>query len=540
MAKQKAKTIAKAPAQAKQKLNFLLLLVVLVATLIIYFPSLHNALTNWDDQEYITNNAALKTPASQNIAYHFKDYHMGNYHPLTMISLNMNYKEPVDPFPFHLWNLILHVLNTALVFLFVFLLTNKNLIAFISSLLFALHPMHVESVAWAAERKDVLYAFFFLAALCSYIMISKEEKSKMKWIVLTTLFFVLSLFSKGQAVVLPVIFILIDIFQGKKLSVSSIVPKIPWLVLSLAFGIIAILAQGEFKALQSTETYSILDRFLFACYGIVMYIYKLLVPINLSCFYPFPVKNAGAYTPIFYLCPVIVLGIVFIIWKFFRKNNYLEFAFLFFVISISIVLQLLPVGGAIIADRYTYIPYLGFFILFGKLFSDAYEKLIGETWRNVMLAVIPIAIIIFSFLTYQRIEIWKDSLTLWDDAISKDQTSPKPFLNRGKILQDSLQNDKAMADFNKAIELNPNYAEALYNRGLIYYFQKDYEKAIGDYSAAITANPNLKEAWHNRAGTYFTMGKYEEALNDAKEAQRLGYNVDPKFFEAIKNAKGPK
>ena len=215
MAKQKIKAVTKPLEKSKQKLNLLLLFITLIATLIIYFPSVNNALTNWDDQEYITNNTSLKTPASQNIGYHFKNFHMGNYHPLTMISLNMDYKEPLDPKPFHVTNLILHLLNTALVFLFVFLLTQKNVIAFISSMLFALHPMHVESVAWASERKDVLYTLFFFAALCTYLKYLSDEKNKQRWFLITTSLFILSLLSKGQAVVLPVIFILIDVFRGE-------------------------------------------------------------------------------------------------------------------------------------------------------------------------------------------------------------------------------------------------------------------------------------------------------------------------------------
>ena len=200
----------------------------------------------------------------------------------------------------------------------------------------------------------------------------------------------------------------------------------------MIFGIVAIKAQGQFNALQTTDAYSVLDRMYFAGYGIMMYLYKLIAPVNLSCFYPFPLKNTGSYAPIFYFAPVIVLGITFAVWKFFRKNDFVVFAFLFFIVSISIVLQLLPVGGAVIADRYTYIPYLGFFILLGKLFSDAYEKQITSVWRNVILAVIPIGIIIFSYLTYDRIGIWKDSLTLWNDAIRQRSNFTESFFKSRK------------------------------------------------------------------------------------------------------------
>lgn len=514
-----------------------MLLGVLVLTLVIYFPSLKNELTNWDDQEYITNNPHIKGNTPENVSYHFHNYHMGNYHPFTMISLGMDHKEPLDPKPFHVTNLILHLLNCALVFLFVFLLTQKNVIAFIASLLFALHPMHVESVAWASERKDVLYALFFLGALCTYIKYLTDEKGKMKWFLLTTLLFICSLLSKGQAVVLPVIFVLIDWFMDKKISVNSFIPKIPWFALSLVFGVVAIKAQGSIGAVQGTEVYPIADRMLFALYGIGAYLEKLVAPLGLSCFYAFPVKAAGSFPKLFYVFPVLAIGVTALVITFLRKNKYVVFASLFFLISISIVLQLIPVGGAIMADRYTYIPYLGFFILAGKWFSDALEKKMSSgLWRNVSLGLIPLMLIIFSGLTYQRIGVWKDSLTLWDDCIEGGHPSAKAYLNRGKILEDQKKQEEAIRDFNNAIALVPNYSEAYYNRGLAYFYQKKYNEAISDYTAAINYNPTLAVAWYNRAGTYFTIGKPKEALSDALKAKELGYEVDPKFIEVLQNA----
>ncbi|HEY6160529.1 MAG TPA: tetratricopeptide repeat protein [Bacteroidia bacterium] len=548
--KQEGKSLAGKTIAPRQKINFAFLFIAVVATLIIYYPSLKNGLTNWDDQEYITNNPHIKGPAGDNLSYHFKNYHMGNYHPLTMISLNLDAKEPLDPAPFHFTNYLLHVFNVGLVFLFVFLLLQNNIAALISALLFGLHPMHVESVAWASERKDVLYAFFFLGALCSYTYSLAHEKEKLKWNVITTLLFILSILSKGQAVVLPVLFILIDRLEGKKTNTSSFISKIHWFALSLIFGVVAIKAQHSINAIQDTGTYPFSDRIVFAGYGIAAYLYKLFVPVDLSCFYPFPQKVNGFYPAIYYFAPAVVSGIALLVWFFGRKNKYLVFACLFFLASISIVLQLLPVGGAVIADRYTYIPYLGFFILLGKICADGFEEIKtgNNTYRTITGTgkfLIPVLVLIFSVLTWQRIAVWKDSITLWNDCIGNGHPSTKAYQNRGKILQDSAQATKdpklmdlSIADFNEALHLTPTFAEGYYNRGLAYFYKKDYAHAIDDYTQAIQNDPSLAVAWHNRAGTYFTVGKYNEALHDALEAQRLGYAVDPKFIEAIKQAGG--
>ena len=475
---------------------------------------------------------------------------MGNYHPLTMISLNMNYREPLDPAPFHFTNYLLHGVNVALVFLFVFLLMQNNIAALIAALLFGLHPMHVESVAWASERKDVLYAFFFLGALCTYTWSLAREKDKAKWYIITTVLFLLSILSKGQAVVLPVLFILIDRLKGKKQDAYIFIHKLPWFALSFIFGVVAILAQHSLNAIQDTTAVPAADRIIFAGYGIAAYLYKLFIPIDLSCFYAFPQKVNGHYPSLYYFAPVVALGVASLIWFFGRKNKLLVFAALFFLVSISIVLQLLPVGGAVIADRYTYIPYLGFFILFGKIVADGFEKIKIESGTCRMLTgagkfLIPALLLIFSVLTWQRIAVWHDSITLWNDCIENGHPSAKAYLNRGKILQDSAQATKdpklmdlSISDFNEALKWVPTYSEAYYNRGLAYFYKRDYAHAIDDYTQAIQNNPSLAVAWHNRAGTYFTVGKYNEALYDALEAQRLGYAVDPKFIEAIKQAGG--
>ena len=216
------------------------ILLVLAATWLIYQPSLKNKLTNWDDQEYITYNKDL---ADASFKKHFveKPHVMGNFHPLTMLTLAWNYQsafDPVtgetDPLPFHRTNMWLHIFNALLVYLFLYFLSGNNLVATLTAAAFALHPMHVESVAWAAERKDVLYSLFYLGALVSWVYFRKQGKDLVAWVLTATLFLG-GLFSKAVTVTLPLALLLCDWYMVILEYKKKFLEKIHLLALLLYF-----------------------------------------------------------------------------------------------------------------------------------------------------------------------------------------------------------------------------------------------------------------------------------------------------------------
>jgi len=327
---QQAKTIASPKAFHK-----LLVLALILITTSIYFKSLNNQLTTWDDKNYVTENKDIRSLHGDSISYTikktFSSYVMGNYHPLTMLSYCMEYaKYQLKPKPYHVTNLIIHLLNTLLVFAFIWLLTQQQWVAFITALLFAIHPMHVESVAWVAERKDVLYSFFYLSALCTYLIYLKKEKTKWIWYVYIFLLFFLGLLSKAMTVTLPIILFAIDYFLGRKFTVKVILEKSPFLLLSFIFGYIAIEAQKSANAIADISNYNFFDRLLFTCYGLITYLWKIVAPVNLSCFYDYPVKLNGMYPLIFYIAPVIVLLLALLIYKSIRSGKDVLFGAGFF------------------------------------------------------------------------------------------------------------------------------------------------------------------------------------------------------------------
>ncbi len=542
MAKVKLKKNAPAPASSVsdiKKPHYLLITLILISTLVIYWPSLKNELTNWDDQEYITYNKDL---SDASIKKHFTDkpHVMGNYHPLSMLTLAWDYSSAydektgtIDPVPFHRTNLILHVLNALLVYLLVFRLTQNNIVAAITSALFAFHPMHVESVAWASERKDVLYSFFYLAALLSWTYFIRGSQ-KIIFYLLTLLLFILGLFSKAVMVSLPIALFLLDWFMKRKFDWKVIAEKIPLLAISVYFGLQAIDAQREFEAIDGNSVYSLLDRISFAFYGIMQYIVKFFAPLDLSCFYSFP--TPGVDKPLGYLIArvfVIALGIAAFLL---RKKRNMVFGSVFFLITVGLVLQLLPVGGAVMADRYSYLPHIGIAFILATYIGDLLTK---NGSSKALILALPIALIgIMGYLAFERTKVWKDSITLWTDAESKDKGSPKIYNNFGDAYTLAKQYEPGLKYLTESIRLKPDYPDAYYNRGLTYFYMNKYQEAIDDYTMAIKFKPTLNRAWHNRAGTLYTVGKYKEALSDALKSKELGYPVDPAFITELQSKVG--
>ncbi|MCC7302663.1 MAG: tetratricopeptide repeat protein [Bacteroidia bacterium] len=524
--------MAKLP--VKTRFYYLFPLVILLLTALVYWPSLDNQLTNWDDDEYITENKNL---GDGSFRKHFKEvpHVMGNYHPLSMWTLAWDYQsayneqtKTLDPVPFHRTNLILHLLSTVLVFFLFFKLSENNWIAGFTAALFALHPMHVESVAWAAERKDVLFAFFYLAGLLSWIFFI-ERKNNYVFYLLTFGLFLLSLFSKAVAVSLPILLLALDYYYKRPMHYRLLLEKLPFLAVSVYFGLEAIEAQKEFEAIQGNVLYDHADRLLFACYGTMQYVLKFILPSDLSCFYSFPVPGVdkpGLYS----IAPVFVLGIGAALWTF-RKSRFVLFGAAFFFITVGLVLQLLPVGGAVMADRYSYLPHIGLAFILAKSAWYLVEK--KPRLKHAVLGTLIAFTLLMAFQARKRTEVWKDSVTLWADAEQHDKMSPKLYNNYADALTLAGDHQRGLEMYNKALSLKPDYAEAFYNRGLAYFYLKNYQAALNDYDAAIHYNPTLAVAWHNRAGTHFTVGRYREALGDALKAKELGYPVDPQFITVL-------
>jgi tetratricopeptide (TPR) repeat protein len=514
------------PASVKtvQKKDYTLywLIAGLLLVVIVYFPSLLNGIGLWDDQEYL-NNPYVKDLSPAGIVKIFSVYFAGNYHPLALLSLGTDRLiGGGGPFMFHFTNLLLHLVNTFLVFLLVRRLTQNNLLAIMSFILFGVHPLHVESVAWVAERKDVLYSFFFLLSLIIYT--SYASRRKTLYYGLSLLFFLLSLLSKGQAVVFVAILPFIDYLKGRKwFSVIILAEKVPFFLLSLIFAWVAFRAQESAKFVHF-EYVSLPERVAFASFGLTEYLVKSILPIHLSAYYPYPARVNGSI-PSFYWYYIISLPVVFIgSYLLFKRSKIYALGLGVFFLCLLPLLQLIPVGGAIIADRYFYVPSVGLMLCF----AFGLLELRSPAIRFALF--IPFTLFL-SILSFSRCTVWKDNLALWDDVLGKYDHCQVAYYNRGSAHFESKHWDRAIADYSRAIAIDPKYTDAYYNRGIIYGNSGQWDQAIADYSRAIEINPEYAQAYENRGVIYGKTGQLDKAIADCSRAIEL----DPENAEAYDN-----
>lgn len=502
-----------------------LYLIVLLLTILVYSNAVNNGFVNWDDDVTVELNQDIRGFEKQHLINMFNNSYNGMYQPVVMLSYALNYAiHELKPAGYHMTNLIFHLLNVILVIVFVRLLFGNEWLSLFTAVVFAVHPMHVESVSWITERKDVVYAFFFLLSLIMYLKYLHQNEKK-GFLYLSLVFYLLSLFSKTSAVMLPFIMMVLDWYFKRPLNKKLIYEKLILLLFAFIFGLIAVKSQqlldeGAFKTIH----YNFADRIVIAMNAFAFYVHKFFLPLNLSALYPFPMKSAGFLPLQYYLTVIVLIVILLAAYFFFRKKSIPEMlkrqlilTFAFFLLSVSIVL-FIPVGKAFVADRYTYIPYIGlsmFVFLFASLFLNKIKK-----W-GVFISIL-IIVTIFSVLSYQRNKVWKDSGTLWSDVISKQPDAYIAYYGRGNYRQSQKDFSGAMIDFNKAINIYPDFALALNNRGAVKLYLNDLNGALIDLNRSIILNPKDKWAYYNRALVYLSKNIPQLACIDLNKAVKLG------------------
>ncbi|HEX6847534.1 MAG TPA: hypothetical protein VF144_11185 [Chitinophagaceae bacterium] len=502
------------------------ILPVLLITAVCLSPMLNNSLTNWDDEYYVISNALLRGPDWAGI---FTKPVVSNYHPITVATLAINYSmTQLDPSSYLITNLLLHLINTALVFYFIWLISGKKLwVAAFSAIVFGIHPMHVESVAWVSERKDVLYTFFFLLSLIQYWRFLNNGRNKN--LVYCFLLFVLSILSKPAAIILPFVLVLLDYWQGRKFSQRLVLEKILFLAISVVIAIITFNFQSK-TAIASLDFFPLWTRFFFATYSAMMYIVRFFVPYPLSAFHPFPEKDSMPLPII--LSAVFMISLLAIVW-FKRKNKLLVFSFFFFMINLVLVLQFVSIGGTLLAERYTYVPYIGLAFMIGMLL-DKYSAAVSKK----LLWGIPAAVLlVFCVITFQRTKVWRNSDTLWTNTIKHFPKAPVPrtnranyLLNRSRSITDKGEQNgmlqRALEDCNEALKANPNHAKGYENRQNIYLILKEDSLAFVDANALIRLEPANRFGYYTKGSVYMRTNKPDSALMMFNKCLEINPNTD--------------
>ena len=492
---------------------------ILLLTFIVYLPSLGNGFVNWDDNVYVTGNPLVAHPRFPDV---LTTPVMGNYHPLTILSLALNYRiSGYRPVSYHWLNLLLHLANTGLVFAFVWMLSRRRFwTATATSLFFGIHPMHVESVAWITERKDVLYALFYLLGLITYVRYL--ERRRWTWFAASLAAFILSLASKPAAVVFPLTLLALDYFFQRTDRVRLVLEKLPFLTLSIAAGWLTLKAQQAGGAVAPVGTWSFFEKLQFASYGSLMYVLKLFVPAGLSAFYPYPDKGGGI-GPEFYGALAVMLvafpALLFVC----RRLRPVLFGWAFFFINILLVLQFITVGDAVMADRYTYVPYIG--LLLGLTWWLDERPRPGKTGIPAHLVIGAVLVVLLPLSLYQtwtRCSVWKSSGTLWADTIREfPHRIAIAYNGLGNALADQGKLNEAIPHYREAIRLKDDFVGAHYNLGLALATQGKLDEAIAHFREAIRLDEEHSDAHCNLGNALADQGKLDEAIAHYREAIRL-------------------
>ena len=547
---------------------------IILATAIAYSNSFENGFVAWDDDAHVYENQVIRNIDGTAIRAFFTKYYVGMYAPVTMISYAVDYKiGRLDPAAYHRTNFILHLLNVALVFYFLYRLTGQKIIAAISALFFGIHPLHVESVAWVSARKDMLYAFFYLGGLIAWTGY-RDTKNPRACYFLTIVLFLLSLLSKSAAVTFPMILILIDYYitavrKGQpysqdytwKAAMKFHMNTIPFFLMSMAFGILSLFSQRVIGTdVDYVTGYTVLDRVFLGAYAFTFYLVESVVPRGLSALHTMPMKPEGMLPVAYYLSIIVPIIFAVLLIKLFRRGTGpwkdVLFGMLFFFFTVALIL-FIPVGQAVVAERYTYLPYIGLFMVIGACYlrlGGMWDSPAPRAWRFGLTTIVIATAVLFSGITFARNRVWKDSMTLFTDVIEKNPDAASAYNNRGNFRMEQKDLKGAGEDFDKAIALNyfdaytnrgilrnefgdyqnaledfnqaaalpkTDHAKVLYNRGIVRLNMGDFSGAEDDFSGAIRINPQYADAWNSRGILRNKFGDYQNALEDFNRAAAL-------------------
>ena len=534
---------------------------IAAATLLVFFPALQNDFVNWDDYETLVNNSRYRGVAWPQLSWMFTTFHMGHFQPLSWLSFAFDYSLwGMNPLGYHLTNLVLHSAN-AVVFFFLarlllfhaFKLANDssglylNLSAGLAALLFSVHPLRVESVVWATERRDVLSGLFFLLTLYSYARaaMGSSEKSRRSWLTFSLTALLFSLSAKASAITLPLILLALDVYPLRRLpgtwrswfspeAREILWEKVPFALLAVVFAIIAIFAQQSAGALRPVQQYFISYRIGQAVYGIIFYLWKSVLPLHLSPLYELP-YDFSAWAPIFLLCAVAVLSISAALFLLRRRWPAVLAAWVYYLVVLAPVVGIAQSGPQFVADRYSYFSCMSWAVLMGGAFLHLLNSLHARFGRNwVLSATLPVAglvLMIFAVMTWQQAQVWRDTRSLWNHVIAVAPQSSVGYYNLGRIFEEEGRLAQGLELYRQALSNNPLNADAHHNLARLLAKQGEQSEAIAHYRAALKIRPNDADTHNNLGVLLAARGETAAAMSEFQRA----LETDPRHARAYFN-----
>lgn len=510
-----------------RQINSLILVILMILSIALVFsPGLNNGFTNWDDDQYVKDNPLVKNWSWAALVRLFTAPFARVYAPLTFVSLALDFRiYGSAPVGFHATNIFLHLINVLLAFAVFYSLSRDRGTAFLTALLFGLHPLRVESVVWITERKDVLYAAFFLTSLLVYLR-SKEKLTTGPYIVIL-IFFLLALLAKPMAVTLPAILLLLAFHRNAKTALRQSIALIPLGVVSALFVII------NFRAQQAAPAGfgDYIRHFFVGSYNLIFYLVKTAAPIRLSAFYPYPPGWPGRSPWIMATAPFLTLLIAAAVICG-RRCRPLVLASLWYFIILFPVSQFVPLPGpAMAADRFTYLASLGPFFLLSWSVVTLFRRISRRGLRILIVIIVFAAAAACGVISARRCRVWHDGISLWSDVIRYNPGLALAYDNRGIALAQAGKLDAALADFDQALKIDPRLVKAFYNRGLLYYQAGAVARALEDINQAIRLNPRNARFLNTRGIIFADQNDQVHALLDFSTA----LEIDPGYPEAYNN-----
>ena len=501
-----------------------LLFGVLIIVAAVFSPSLFNGFIKNDDPYHLLENVTLRAWTLENLRAMFQSIINTTYIPLTTLSFAMEYHFfGYNPFVYHLDNLVLHLGVVALVFFFFQRLGLSALAAAIGVLFFGIHPMHVESVAWVTERKDVLYAFFYLLAVHQYWEYAKSGKGKSY--LLSLVCCSLSILAKPMALSLPLILFLCDWWMGRAWKRGVLLEKAPY------FLIVTLIAGVTYLWNARDPVHSAGEAVLLWIWCLAFYLRKFIFPDHLIIFYQFPRPFSLANGE--FAVSVFILMLVIFLLFYFRKQRLFVFSVLFYFLSIFFLLRMDDVENINpVSDRFMYLPSVGFCALLGVGFAQFLER--DQKWpyaKQAGIALLAAASIVMAVQAFQQCRFWRDGSILWSAVIDRSPRLALAYIHRGAAYQEKGDIPSAMADYQKAIELNKDEPYAHSNLAMIYKDQRRFKDAEHEYGKAISLKPDFWGAYFDRGNLYRETGQLAKAIDDYTKAIKLL----PGYAEAYEN-----
>lgn len=533
-----------------KKYFYMICLFLVIATLAVYWQVLNNDFVIYDDDKYVTENTHVhKGVTFDSLTWAFTSSHASNWHPLTWISHMIDYQlYGLNARGHHLTSLLFHVANTLLLFLILVRMTGTLWQSSFVAALFALHPLHVESVAWVAERKDVLSTFFMMLTVWAYILYVK--KREIKGYLLVVLFFVLGLMSKPMLVTLPFILLLLDFWPLGRLCLLRdtknvatgqhtneradifrlVLEKAPFFALAVGSSIVTFIVQERGGAMEIAKTYSIQTRIINAFVAYTEYIVDMIWPVKLALLYPHPGNSLQLWKGVVAGFALVLITILVI--RKARRIPYLAVGWLWYIVTLIPVIGIVQVGSQAMADRYTYVTLIGLFIIIAWGANDLLSKWRHrKIWLSTLAAIIlPVLIV----LTWKQVQYWENGITLFKHTLRHTSNNYVIHNNLGIVLREQGRTEEAIKHYLQALRSNPDYALAHYNLSNAYAEQGKNKKVIEACKHAIRIKPDYADAHYNLGVAYGGSGKYEEAVEAFKQVIR----IDSNYLQAHYNLGG--